>query len=129
MQNLKLYVATLALAICGVASDTSASAQVRTYYSTGYAIPAYAPNPVVYAPPMVVARPIVVAPVPLQVVTAYRPVVPTHVAPAAVYSMYRPVVPAPIYAPPTYGAVARSWRVKRLAAGNASNGFSFLSVD
>ena len=110
MQNLKLRLATIALAICGaVCGASTASAQVQVYYSPGYAAPVYAPSPFMYAPPVVVARPIVVAPVPVQVVTAYRPVAPTYVAPAAVYSTYRPVypvAPAPIYAP-AYGTVAR----------------------
>lgn len=107
MRNLKLSLATMALAICGAACGSStASAQIQTYYSPGYAVPAYVPGPTVYAPPIVVARPIVVTPAPVQVVTAYRPIVPTYVAPAAVYSTYRSVVPTPIYRPtytvPTY---------------------------
>jgi hypothetical protein len=111
MGTWKLFLATAVLAICGTVCNTPlASAQVRAYYSVGYGVPVYGPSPIPYAPPIVVARPIVVAPVPVQVVTAYSPVVPTYIAPAAVYSTYRPVypvAPAPIYVPPAYGTVAR----------------------
>jgi len=111
MRNWKLRLATVALAMCGAAwGAPSASAQFGTYYSSGYGVPVYGPSPIVYAPQIVVARPIVVAPPPVQIITAYRPVVPTYVAPAAAYSTYRPVypvAPAPIYVPPVYGTVAR----------------------
>jgi len=116
MRNWKLRLATVVFAICGAAWDaSSASAQFGTYYTPGYytpryGVPVYGPSPIVYAPQIVVARPIVVAPAPVQIVTAYRPVVPTYVAPAAAYSTYRPVypfAPAPVYAPPAYGTVAR----------------------
>ena len=111
MQNLKLCLGTVVLAICGATCGTpSAIAQIRTYYSPVYATPVHGPAPIVYATQVVVARPIVVAPPPVQVVTAYRPVVSTYVAPAAVYSTYRPVypvAPTPLYAPPAYGTVVR----------------------
>ncbi len=93
-----------------------------------------------------IGAPVFVAPPQVPVVTAYRPVVPTYVAPAAVYSTYRPVYPVapaavyippttvyappvyappvyappvyapPVYAPPVYGTVAR-YRTGYLAPG------------
>lgn len=118
MRNWKFRLATLAVAACGVTlSASSASAQFGPIYTVGFGAPVYAPAPityapaVAYAPQVVVARPVVVAPAPVQVVTSYRPVVPTYVAPAASYSTYRPVypvIPAPVYAPPAYGAVYRT---------------------
>ena len=105
MRNLKLCLATMALAISGaICGAPSASAQIRTYYAPGYY------GPTLYAPPIVVAPPIIAAPPPVQIVSAYRPVLPTYVAPAAAYSTYRPVypvAPAPLYVPPSYGTVAR----------------------
>ncbi len=122
MQNWKLSLATLATAILGVAlSCSTASAQIRTYYSAGYGVPVFPPSPVMIAPPIVVAPPVVFTP-PVPVVSTYRPVVPTYVAPASAYTTLRPVypvvpaVPAPIYAPPAYGTVAR-YRSGYLAPG------------
>jgi hypothetical protein len=59
-------------------------------------------------PPTVVAHPLYV-PAPVSGVSAYRPIVPTYVAPAT-YSAYRPAYVAPVIpvAPvPTYGSVVR----------------------
>ena len=116
MHNLKLCLATVALAIYGAAyGAASASAQIQTYYSPVYGAPVYGQGPIVYAPPIVVARPMGVVP-PLPIVTAYRPIAPTYVAPGAVYSAYRPAypaapvtvyAPATLVAPPVYGAAVR----------------------
>lgn len=130
MRSWKISLATGVLAICGAYGASSVSAQFGAHYGGSYPTPVY--NAPVYrvpvygptiAPPIVVARPVVVAPAP--VVTAYRPVVPTYLAPVASYSTYRPVYPAatvpvatvpvatvpiatvPVYAPPAYGTVAR----------------------
>ncbi len=93
----KLIVPILAIAFATVqASDLSAQVWVGGY------------GPVPVVAPVVVARPVVpvILPQPT-VVTAYRPVVPTVVAPVAAYSVARPAYVAPVAVVPAPVTVAR----------------------
>lgn len=93
-----------------------ASAQFHTVYSPYVPIvaPAVTPTTAVYPPPMVVARPMISAPitiasvVPSPVVTAYRPVLPTYVAPTTVYRRIMPAVPTTYVAPAAFPTTAYS---------------------